>query len=760
MSRSEKLLGWAVGLGTLPYVLFGALSVFAPDFLSVMLGVEWVEFSYVWVANLGMLALVWALFSFPVAGRPDQYRWQVWTFTLGHLLLAAYWGVAILSPTRHVFRLFFAVEAVLFVTHAVLLFFAPAGLKPTPANIKAELAALKQSRQGENTAWKWFRIVTWVGITTNVALFIVPALFFKGFLAAQLGAGQTMFSHVWLNVVAVILLSLTLAYVATAIGPKRNPAMPLLMALNRVAVGIFWYNVFRTPYQSAYLVNFLSDFGYGVILLVLLALAYRADRHPVWQALSGIKPLAASVLTVVAIGVLGTVAVGSEVRPAQQAGGVQGDSPLDHYKHGAIGMNPSARVPLYVWEVLPTLFPDLLPQNGRPGMEALGLLYEEGNPLPIGFARHDSGFPAVEPNCSLCHTGSYRAAVDSPQRIIPGAPAHLLDLQAMQRFLYGVAGDPRFTADNLIAAIEKNHPLSAAEKLQYRYVILPMTQSSLLKQKRDYAWQNSRPVQGPGRTDTFNPTKINVFHMPDDGTIGTVDLPQIWNQALRRNLWLHWDGNNNRLEDRNLAAAMAVGATPRSVILPSFQRVFDFALELKPAPYPFPVDRAKAAQGEAIYQQNCSSCHSFGAPKVGQVTPIEEIGTDRHRLDSFTQGLVDRFHAVEEYPFRFQAYRKTQGYTDTPIDGIWARAPYLHNGSVPTLWDLLQPPANRPKSFYTGFDVYDPVHVGYVTTGPDAERGGWKLDTTVPGNGNQGHTYGTQLTDEQKWALIEYLKTF
>lgn len=759
MSRSVKLLGWVIGLGTLPYVLFGALSVFAPDFLSVLLGVEWVEFSYVWVANLGMLALVWAMLSIPVAGRPDAHRWQVWSLALGHLLLAGYWGYAVISPVHRVFMAFFIVEAVLFVAMALLLTFGDAALKPTPANIRAELAALRQARAGENRYWAWFRIVMWVGVVTNLVGFVLPGLFFKPFLAHQVGAGMTVFSHVWLNSVALLLLALTVMYAATAIGPQRNPSFPLLIALNRAAVGIFWFNVFRTPFQEKFLAYFASDFGYGVVLLVILGLAYRADRHPVWQALSGIKPLFASVATVVAIAVLGTVAVGSEVRPATSKG-VQSDSPLDHYQYGAIGMNPSARVPLYVFEVLPTLFPDLLPQNGRPGLQSLGLLYEPGHDLPIGFARHDSGYPAIEPNCSLCHTGNYRAAPDSPSVLIPGAPAHLLDLQALQRFLYGAVSDSRFTPENVVAAIEKNHKLGTVERLQYRWVIVPTLQGALLKQKRDYSWQDSRPVQGPGRTDTFNPTKINVFHMADDGTIGTVDLPQIWNQALRRNLWLHWDGNNNRLEDRNLAAAMAVGATPRSVILPSFQRVFDFALGLQPPAYPFAIDQAKAQQGKAIYASTCQGCHSFGAPNVGQVTDISVIGTDRHRLDSFTQGLVDRFHLVEEYPFRFEAYRKTNGYTNTPIDGIWARAPYLHNGSVPTLWDLLTPPANRPVEFYTGYDVYDPVNVGFVTTGAQAQRQGWKYDTRVAGNANTGHTYGTTLTDPEKWALIEYLKTF
>jgi hypothetical protein len=87
------------------------------------------------------------------------------------------------------------------------------------------------------------------------------------------------------------------------------------------------------------------------------------------------------------------------------------------------------------------------------------------------------------------------------------------------------------------------------------------------------------------------------------------------------------------------------------------------------------------------------------------------------------------------------------------------RAPYLHNGSVPTLRDLLEPVENRPKVFYRGYDVYDPVNVGFIANGPEAQRGGWSVDVTVRGNGNQGHVYGTDLTTEEKQALLEYLKT-
>src|SRR5690606_29049068 len=112
------------------------------------------------------------------------------------------------------------------------------------------------------------------------------------------------------------------------------------------------------------------------------------------------------------------------------------------------------------------------------------------------------------------------------------------------------------------------------------------------------------------------------------------------------------------------------------------------------------------------------------------------------------------------YPARFSHFRKTYGYANMPLDGLWLRAPYLHNGSVPTLADLLAPPSERPDSIWTGYTVYDFDRVGFVTDGPEARREGWLLDTRRPGNGNGGHLYGTDLGPEAKRALLEYLKTF
>ena len=97
-----------------------------------------------------------------------------------------------------------------------------------------------------------------------------------------------------------------------------------------------------------------------------------------------------------------------------------------------------------------------------------------------------------------------------------------------------------------------------------------------------------------------------------------------------------------------------------------------------------------------------------------------------------------------------------KGYLSRPLTGLWATAPFLHNGSVPTLWDLLQPAERRPKRFPVGHREFDPVKVGFVDR---PARVVWEFDTSANGNRNTGHEYGTALTDDQKWDLIEYLKS-
>ena len=208
--------------------------------------------------------------------------------------------------------------------------------------------------------------------------------------------------------------------------------------------------------------------------------------------------------------------------------------------------------------------------------------------------------------------------------------------------------------------------------------------------------------------------------------------------------------------------------------------------------------RNSAARGKALYGEYCADCHGasgrdFSGSRVGAVEPIASIRTDPCRLDNYTHALAaEQGNLYAAYPDeRFSHFRKTDGYANLPLDGIWLRAPYLHNGSVPTVRDLLEPAENRPKVFYRGYDVIDQRRLGFVSD--VAEEGGRKFfryetrcvggpekcagepnpenrhdeNVCMPGkwagNSNRGHdgtAYGTELPAADKDAIVEYLKTF
>jgi len=433
----------------------------------------------------------------------------------------------------------------------------------------------------------------------------------------------------------------------------------------------------------------------------------------------------------------------------------------EHFKYGSIGSEPANGIPYWIWKVLPDMFPEKLPQRGGRGYENFGLIQEPGRDTPVGFSVRRVLVDRVGMNCALCHTGTVRDTPQGERRVLLGMPANNFDLQAYARFLYACAKDPRFTADNVLAAIAQRTRLGPLERLMYRMAVW-QTREALIEQARRTSFMDVRPDWGPGRVDTFNPYKAIQFNFPmeQDQTIGTVDLPVIWRQRPREGMQLHWDGNNTSVEERNKSAALGAGVTPVTIDLERLKRIEDWLLEFPNPPYPYPVDEAKAARGEAVYKQSCAACHSFDGALVGKVTPIEKIGTDRHRLDSYTYELLSNQNTLYAgYPWRFSHFRKTDGYANMPLDGVWLRAPFLHNGSVPTLRDLLEPPERRPQKFYRGYDVFDPTRVGFVSD--VAEENGVRFflhDTALPGNSNAGHVYGTTLSPEEKDALVEFMK--
>jgi len=447
--------------------------------------------------------------------------------------------------------------------------------------------------------------------------------------------------------------------------------------------------------------------------------------------------------------------------PAAQGQNSGAGDILTHFKYGSVGTEERVGLPYWIWRVLPIVFADKLPNRPGQGYEKIGFI-SEGGARPVGTSERKTRIDLIGLNCATCHAGTVRAAPGAPRQIVLGMPANQMDLQGYARFLTACANDPRFTASTLLDAIKKENPnFGFFDGIVYRFFAVRQTRDGILERAKDNSWFDVRPPQGPGRVDTFNPYKV-FLKMPidKDQTVGTVDLPSLWNQRIRQGLWLHWDGNNNSVEERNKSAAIGAGATPDSLDLAAMKRIEDWIVDLKPPAYPADrINAALAQTGAPIYQRECARCHEPGAPQVGQVTPLAEIKTDRERLDSFTAELAKGMNTIGEgHPWKFSHFRKTDGYANMPLDGLWLRAPYLHNGSVPNLRALLNP-EERPAEFYRAYDVYDWTNVGFVSSGAEAEKEGVRYNTRDRGNSNGGHLYGASLDPASKTALLEYLKT-
>ncbi len=483
-------------------------------------------------------------------------------------------------------------------------------------------------------------------------------------------------------------------------------------------------------------------------------------------------------------------------------------NPVEHFKYGSTGGEHGMGFPYWIWRAMPQVCAKFLPGKGY---ASLGMTYEKGadgrdKDLPIGVSkRRYQGVDRVFLNCAVCHSSTMRKTKDTPPEIFPAMPANTFNIMAFEKFFFSCAADAKFTKEWLISEIDNQ---GGHLDLLDRYVVYPIAIAIMRERVAQlagrFAWIHTQQEWGPGRVDTFNSAKVLFnFPMVCDKEVSNClgehelnapgDFPAIWNQRQKIGMQLHWDGDNNLTNERNKSAAFGTGTTPPTIDIGRIARVEDWLLDAKPPAFSkyFPVDDKLAARGAGVYKAYCASCHgangqSFALPEsdreveclkpgdsdeglyaaeVGRITPWEQIRTDRRRLDSYTRTLaVNQSTLYAGYPWRFCHFRKTFGYANMPLDGLWLRAPYLHNGSVPTLRDLLEPAAGRPAQFYRGNDLYDPVKVGFVSNvAQEGARKYFKYDTTAPGNGNGGHEgkpYGTELSDKDKDALVEFLKTF
>jgi mono/diheme cytochrome c family protein len=252
-----------------------------------------------------------------------------------------------------------------------------------------------------------------------------------------------------------------------------------------------------------------------------------------------------------------------------------------------------------------------------------------------------------------------------------------------------------------------------------------------------------------------------------------VDVPPWWQMKKKSSMFYVGAGRGDHARIMMTASILCTSSVEESRAIDAyFTDIRAWIASLEAPVYPFPVDAALADRGRAVFGQTCARCHgTYGADAAypNRLISTEEAGTDP-LLASGTAQFAGPF--VDWYKASFYGevsrLEPKRGYVAPPLDGVWATAPYLHNGSVPTLAALLDS-TQRPTYWTRPFDStqYDATGVGWLFTpvdhgkaaesDPNAKRA--LYDTTLLGYSNAGHVFGDALTAEERGAVIEYLKT-
>ncbi len=244
------------------------------------------------------------------------------------------------------------------------------------------------------------------------------------------------------------------------------------------------------------------------------------------------------------------------------------------------------------------------------------------------------------------------------------------------------------------------------------------------------------------------------------------DVPPLWNVKKKHALYYTGLGRGDFTKHlMQVASVMMKDSAQAADIHRHFNDVLAWILSLEPPKYPKTIDQTLASAGEKLFIAKCQHCHgTYGNEETypNLVFDVKTVKTDpvyAQRLNS--PGLKEWFnnswYSQGPSPARSAP---SEGYVAPPLDGIWATAPYLHNASIPTLETLLNSDL-RPTYWRRTFDDtdYNYVTVGWNYTVEIEPKDQSTYDTTVPGYGNQGHSYGDALTEDERSALIEYLKT-
>jgi hypothetical protein len=249
---------------------------------------------------------------------------------------------------------------------------------------------------------------------------------------------------------------------------------------------------------------------------------------------------------------------------------LRGDRPTtyadikEHFKYGSIGSEPGGSLLSPVGGVLPPYWifkslPSVCSDKVSNGYATFGFVMEDGKDLPVGISRRRRlGLDQVGLNCAVCHTSTVRDSPGGARTIVLGMPAQQLDLQSFVRFVLDCTLDNRLTADAVIGRLPKSGGPSLVERTLLRAGLIDRLKLQTLELRNRMApiLADNIPRWGRGRVDTFNPYKAIQFNwdlnrLPPSELLGASDFPSLWNQKPREGMHLHWDGDNDSVDERN-----------------------------------------------------------------------------------------------------------------------------------------------------------------------------------------------------------------
>ncbi|MFL9841688.1 c-type cytochrome [Sphingomonas sp. ST-64] len=429
-----------------------------------------------------------------------------------------------------------------------------------------------------------------------------------------------------------------------------------------------------------------------------------------------------------------------------------------------------------------------------------GMPTQPSGTLPLGMTHGVlspiRGLPVSIANlgCAACHAGAtYDAKGDAdPDRAWLGMPNSSIDLEGYTRAVFTAMRRQVRDPDRLLRATATIFPeMRGRERFALRWLVLPRVKKRLTE-----LGQAPRPLPFPnglpGSTNGVAALK-QALGTPlaggGAGELGFVSVPDLGQRDWRRSLLtdgayaVPGEAAGRAMEDagRTSAHREALATITTFFTVPSMgvhpdraerslgeaREVGAFLATYRAQPFPGRIDARAAAQGAVIYARACASCHGSysgsARPKLTRFPNwIGDVGTDPLRANLFDAALVDAVNTTR-YAQRM-TMRAGNGYAAPPLAGIWASAPYLHNGSVPTIAALLDP-SRRPTAFMVGGHSLDFTALGLRLAADGRYPAGsrpWAgtawIDTRKPGLSNDGHVFGSDLTEPEKRALIAFLK--